>query len=156
MSGGRGKGWENSQTDSLLSVEPSVGLSPRTLRSWSEPKSRASLFNRLCHQVPHSSVFLVSVIDFFISDCSFLYFLFVEDFFEILNSFLKSSEYIYDHYFEIFIRYIAFLHLKFFCCDFILFFHTHTYRPFSLRMFLRFIHAIVCITLHTSFHHMAK
>lgn len=36
----------------MLSMEPHAGLDPRTLRSWSEPKSRASSLTNLPTQAP--------------------------------------------------------------------------------------------------------
>ena len=40
MEGAEGEGErENPEADSLLRVDPSAGLDPRTLKSWPEPKA---------------------------------------------------------------------------------------------------------------------
>ena len=56
-----------------------------------------------------SSVFLISFA-FFISDWFFL-FLFVNGLIEVLHTFLKSSEYLYDHYFMYQVYYLFLFHL---------------------------------------------
>ena len=43
------KGERDSQTDFLLSMEPDLGLDPRTIRSQPEPKSKFSHLTDLSH-----------------------------------------------------------------------------------------------------------
>ena len=58
VGGGRVR-WRESQTDSLLSTEPVVGLDPMTLRSWPEQKSRVIPPTNQATQEPHNrSIFI--------------------------------------------------------------------------------------------------
>lgn len=70
------------------------------------------------HSSASSNLLLIFSSVFFIYYCldfstihSLLNFLFVEDLTEFMYSFLKSSEYLYDHYFKVFMGYNIYCHL---------------------------------------------
>ena len=97
---------------------------------------------------PYSVIFILVII---FSSSDSLFFIFSVSLFKVLSEFvhssLKSSEYLYDHYFELFNRHIAYLlHLGFFffSCDFIVLSFV-TFRLRTLSSFFLTLCVFPCV-----------